>query len=143
MIRKLFDFCETPSEIKAEEPKPLVTTIIIPEIEDIKETEKKDWLDYRDREKDEEGIIKVTDEELLNFPLTTIRCWKFNKFGTDCYTNDLGESDYCCPNCICGDLCHSQDETPLEKRYNELKPNKSKLGFFEKGVKNENTNKML
>lgn len=80
----------------------------------------KNWLDFSDREKDE-GIIRLTDEELKEIPLTTIRCWKFNKFGNDWGTNEKGESDYCCCNCHCADLCHSQKRTPLEIRYNKLK----------------------
>lgn len=86
-----------------------------------KMTEEKNWLDFRDREKDENGIIQLTDEELTDIPLTTIRCWKFNKFGSDSYTNEKGESDFCCPNCPCSEQCHNCTQTPLEKRYNQLK----------------------
>lgn len=94
------------------------------------EKKEKNWLDMRDREKDENGIIKLSDEEILDFPITTLRCWKFNKFGTDCYTNDKGESDYCCPACPCSEECHSGKQTPLEKRYFQLKPNKNTLASF-------------
>jgi hypothetical protein len=79
----------------------------------------KDWLDFRDREKDEQGIIKLSDEEILDIPLLVLRCWKFNKFGSDYLSN--GESEYSCPNCPCAELCHKQEITPLERRYNKLK----------------------
>jgi hypothetical protein len=84
----------------------------------------KNWLDYSDRERDDNGIIKITDGELLEIPLNTIRCWRFNLEGLGAYLDEKGESGYMCPKCKYHDKCHSNEKTPLEERYEKLKGNK-------------------
>lgn len=80
----------------------------------------------------ENGILKLTDEQLQRIPLTDLRCWRFNRTGHDFLESNEEESEYmCCKSCEECTGCNGHGgkdlEAPLYKRWEKLQGIKTEV----------------